>query len=67
MKVYILQSGCYDEKSIRGVYSSEKKAMAAGQSEAWVSEIPGVWMNGLDWEKAEEITEFELDPVADSK
>lgn len=81
MKVYVVESGCYTNRSISGVYSSVEAAIAANPIPAnypypvvpsasnasrptgWVctdSEF-NTWYNGLDWDDAKEIMEFELD------
>lgn len=70
MKVYIVQFGCYDEESIRGVYVSPEAAMEAHpmpdkdtnkiREGGWQKDDWGAWQNGYDWQDAGTITEYEV-------
>ncbi len=92
MRVWIVETGMYEDKGIGGVYSSPERAMAAHPIPAdykfpkkpsamdlsaplgWHEEIiNGVnygWTNGMDWDNAAQLIEFEVDgdvPVGDPK
>lgn len=76
MKVYIVQQGIYSDTSIVGVYVSVEAALAAnpvpregvkrgsGSAErpgGWQQDDQGSWDNGLDWEDAMRIDEYEVE------
>lgn len=74
-KVYVVETGCYDSKFISGVYASPEVAMAAhppSERSGAVVTRPGgwhktndtTWYNGLDWDDAATIWEYEVLEVA---
>jgi len=72
-KVYVLESGCYSERSIVGVFSTPELAMAAWHPDpqkSWNSKGHGYkwgerdeygWDFDADWEDAASIQEYEID------
>jgi hypothetical protein len=70
VKVYVVESGCYSEAYIAGVYSSREAAMKAHpvpdsdrnkiRDGGWVETKYG-WSNGYDWGDSDTITEYEVD------
>jgi hypothetical protein len=70
MKVYVVQSGCYDSEYIAGVYCSVEAAIAKHPVPAkdrnrvrdggWQKDRWGVWSNGYDWDECDTITEYEV-------
>lgn len=75
MKVYVLITGTYETTYPTHVYSSPEAAIsmnppavpknvgAHGSAEregGWQEAAPGRWTNGLDWDEAAEIVEFQV-------
>ena len=60
MKVYVLESGVYANRFIRGIYSTLAKAQM-GQPGQWTEVEDDYWSNGLDWDDARGITMYEVD------
>ncbi len=77
MKVYVVEKGLYEQRFVSGVYASPQAAMRAnppgregkrGDFQKGSAERPGGWQetdhgwdNGLDWEEAASISEFEVE------
>ena len=70
MKVYYVECGCLDDRSVAGVYSSLALAMAAhpipvnakiSSPGGWrIDGDTSSWWNGCGWESREVITEVDL-------
>ena len=71
VRIYVLETGKYEERHITAVYSTLAKALATNpiaqwdahhrSQRGWRREREGVWSNGLDWDDAKRILEFEVD------
>ena len=74
MKVYVLESGCYEEILIWGVFSTPEKAMATWHPARSVHADPrhtytwnpagGPWLFSADWGDFAQVTEYEVDEEA---
>jgi hypothetical protein len=68
MKVYVVERGCYSSRYVQGVYGSleEAKAASVEPGERWSEpdepeeDRLRSWSNGLDWDNAADITEYEV-------
>ncbi len=83
MKVYVVETGCYDSRFVSGVYASPEAAMAAhpipadykypnppsaanlSRPTGWTRDTYAddtvSWSNGLDWDNAASIEEYEVE------
>ena len=46
MKVYVLESGVYEERCVAGVYATAEAAMRAHPHPGWIEEPDGSWNTG---------------------
>ena len=71
MKVYILETGCYDCRGVRGIYATPEAAKAAWQpkpydrhgtewSYEWKNDDDYGWSFDADWDHAADIIEYEV-------
>lgn len=75
-RVYVVERGCYNDAYIAGVYATAEAAMLAHpvlrepnhlrpatyeRAGGWRSISPREWSNGLDWEDAATIIEYEVE------
>lgn len=76
MKVYVLETGCYENRYVSGIYDSPERAMAAADGkwtkttwnigvpksgEEWHDRPRVSWDNDLDWDSAASVSEFDLE------
>lgn len=55
MNVWILQTGCYEDVWIQGVYATAELAKAAWKG-TWKTDAEGNWSNNLDWDDYGRVT-----------
>jgi hypothetical protein len=67
MKVYVLETGVYENRGVSGIFDAPKRAMAAAKGK-WTRSTytdgdgtQGVsWTNDLDWDGAASVSEWEV-------
>lgn len=70
MVVYVLETGCYEQRGIMGIYASAESAMAAhnptpGRTRGdytWKQSGDGCWTFSADWDDAADVTEWQVKP-----
>jgi len=67
VKVYVLETGCYENRAVAGIFDNPERAMAQAKGE-WMRETyfkddgtPVVsWSNDLDWDSAASVSEYDV-------
>lgn len=65
MNVFVVESGCYEQRTVIGVYSSLEAAQETDPNCEWAHWSDGDgyedWSNGKDWDEAKRISAYELE------
>ena len=77
MKIYIAETGCYENKGFAGAFDTVERAMAALPGKKWERTLwlqisnnwsyYQRWQNDLDWDEAATITECEIVTEGDER
>ena len=62
MKVWVLESGCYEQRCVAGIYTSAEIAMACCNKRwKWIYDKKlNIWTNNQDWDDFCELSEHEI-------
>ena len=60
--VWVLETGCYDDRDIKGVFATAEDAMEAWPAPlGWVQPYAdSYWSNQMDWDDAAAIYQYEV-------